>query len=92
MRSELGKQGAGSGGAEGDGGGGSKTTCMQCYLSGHSDGSLDSVDPSLSTEGSSSADPGPGNLPAPGLCRDRDSGIMEDKFDSGLQQEDRSNH
>ena len=29
--------------------GGGKTTCMQCYLSGHSDGSLDSsVDPSIS--------------------------------------------
>ena len=66
---------------------------MQCYLSGHSDGSLDSVDPSLSTEGSSSAEPGPG--------RDRDSGIIvvtteEEKFErfdqSGSAQEDRSNH
>ena len=90
-RAELGKNQAGGGG-----GGGSKTTCMQCYLSGHSDGSLDSVDPSLSTEGSSSAEPGPGSLPAPGLCRDRDSGIMEDKFDRfdqpGSGQEDRINH
>lgn len=68
-------------------GSGSKTTCMQCYLSGHSDGSLDSVDPS--TEGSSSAETGnfqnfasstPGAC-AVGLVRDRDSGIMEDKFD-----------
>ena len=39
-----------SGGGQGQG----KTTCMQCYLSGHSDGSLDSsVDPSVSTEASS---------------------------------------
>ena len=85
-RSELGK-------TEGGPGGGSGTTCMQCYLSGHSDGSLDSVDPSLSTEGSSSAEPGPG--------RDRDSGIIvvtteEEKFErfdqSGSAQEDRSNH
>ena len=55
----------------------SKTTCMQCYLSGHSDGSLDSVDPS--TEGSSSADAGTPSTGGP--FRDRDSGIMEDKFD-----------
>ena len=79
MRSELGKQGAGSGGAEGDGGGGSKTTCMQCYLSGHSDGSLDSVEPD--TEGSSSP---------PGPCRDRDSGIMEEPS-SSLDQEEPTN-
>ena len=102
-RSELGKHQAGGGGeAVGSGGGGgSKTTCMQCYLSGHSDGSLDSVEPSISTEGSSSAEPGPVSVPAPGLCRDRDSGIMEDKFDrfdsgsgpgSSLDQEDRINH
>ena len=55
----------------------SKTTCMQCYLSGHSDGSLDSVDPS--TEGSSSAETGTPSTGGP--CRDRDSGIMEDKFE-----------
>ena len=55
--------------------GASKTTCMQCYLSGHSDGSLDSVDPS--TEGSSSAETPSGGAPN----RDRDSGIMEDKFE-----------
>jgi hypothetical protein len=55
----------------------SKTTCMQCYLSGHSDGSLDSVDPS--TEGSSSAETGTPSTGGP--FRDRDSGIMEDKFD-----------
>ena len=73
---ELGKQ---------SGGGGSKTTCMQCYLSGHSDGSLDSVDPSVSTEASSasnmtsSAAPGP---EAGARGQDRDSGIVElDKFD-----------
>ena len=81
--SDLGKQG-------GAAANGSKTTCMQCYLSGHSDGSLDSVDPS--TEGSSSrsetatpscqGDHAPGN-PSNGAHghRDRDSGIMEDKFD-----------
>ena len=50
---------------------------MQCYLSGHSDGSLDSVDPS--TEGSSSAETGTPSTGGP--FRDRDSGIMEDKFD-----------
>ena len=31
----------------------SRAQCMQCYLSGHSDGSLDSVDPSTECSGSS---------------------------------------
>ena len=64
----------------------SKSTCMQCYLSGHSDGSLDSVEPS--TEGSSSGEAPPCTR---GPIRDRDSGIMEDKFDrydSALQPEE----
>ena len=75
LRSELGKQnGEGTGGG---GAGGSKTTCMQCYLSGHSDGSLDSVE--AETEESSSP---------PGPCRDRDSGIMEEPAGSSLDQED----
>ena len=34
-------------------GGNARATCMQCYLSGHSDGSLDSVDPSTECSGSS---------------------------------------
>ena len=73
---------------------GNKTTCMQCYLSGHSDGSLDSVDPS--TEGSSSAETGTGTPSAAAgvgavgshdsSARDRDSGIMEDRFDTSVDQ------
>ena len=67
---------------------GSKTTCMQCYLSGHSDGSLDSVDPSTECS-SASAETGTGTPSVgagAGVCQsnvraDRDSGIMEDKFD-----------
>lgn len=66
--------------------GGSKTTCMQCYLSGHEEGSIESVDPS--TEGSSSMDPPSSGQTGPvgrrgdvGEKRDRDSGIMDDKFD-----------
>ena len=69
-------------------GGGSKTTCMQCYLSGHSDGSLDSsVDhPSVgSTEGSSASGLtlSVGQRSEDNGGRDRDSGIVElgDKFD-----------
>ena len=67
---------------------GSKTTCMQCYLSGHSDGSLDSsVDhPSIgSTEGSSASGLtlSAGQRSEDNGGRDRDSGIVElgDKFD-----------
>lgn len=59
--------------------GGSKTTCMQCYLSGHEEGSIDSVD--ASTEGSSSMDPPSSGQTGPARPRDRDSGIMDDKFD-----------
>ena len=79
VTSELGKTST-------SGGSGSKTTCMQCYLSGHSDGSLDSVDHETgSTEGSSSAaEVGSGSVRPPPMAPtrgDRDSGIMEDKFD-----------
>ena len=61
---------------------------MQCYLSGHSDGSLDSVDPS--TEGSSSAETpsaaGPSRVGVGGGgSGDRDSGIMDDKFDTFVE-------
>ena len=65
--------------------GGGKKSCMTCYLSGHSD-SLDSVDHETgSTEGSSSAaEVGSGSVRPPPMAPtrgDRDSGIMEDKFD-----------
>ena len=81
---ELGKPPVSDGG-----GGGSKATCMQCYLSGHSDGSLDSsVDPSIgSTEGSSASaltlSVGQRSEDNGGRGQDRDSGIVElgDKFD-----------
>ena len=89
--SGSGDNGAGSGSGAGSvsgqelgkAGGGSKTTCMQCYLSGHSDGSLDSsVDPSLSTEGSSASGLTLEAEEAGGRGHDRDSGVMElDKFD-----------
>ena len=79
--SGSGDNGAGSGQELGKAPEGNKATCMQCYLSGHSDGSLDSADPSLSTEGSSASGL---TLSAEAGARgqDRDSGLMElDKFD-----------
>ena len=91
--SGSGDNGAGSGSGAGSvsgqelgkAGGGSKTTCMQCYLSGHSDGSLDSVDPS--TEASSaSAETGTGTLSV-GRAQDREeTSTREEKcnrFESG---------
>ena len=69
------EQGAGPRSSLGKQTGGGKTTCMQCYLSGHSDGSLDSVEPD--TEESSSSPPGP--------CRE------EGEPGSSLDQEDTVN-
>ena len=51
---------------------GKRSTCMQCYLSGHSDGSIDSVE--QSTEGSSSAAGTPRDNTG-AMTRDRDSGL-----------------
>ena len=69
---ELGKGAAGGGAG----------TCMQCYLSGHSDGSLDSVDPSTEADGEASSEAEPIE------AKDRDSGIMDserfDRFDSAM--------
>jgi hypothetical protein len=48
---------------------GKKTTCMQCYLSGHSDGSVDSADQQATTSSAGSSCGG-GGTP-----RDRDSGL-----------------
>lgn len=61
----------------------SRATCMQCYLSGHSDGSLDSVDPSTECSGSSGGELGTSTVSTVGgdtrqETGDRDSGIMED--------------
>lgn len=64
---------------------GKRSTCMQCYLSGHSDGSVDSAE-QPSTEGSSSAggtprgggggtETGSGGGRGGGMTRDGDSGI-----------------
>ena len=67
---------------------GKRSTCMQCYLSGHSDGSIDSVEPS--TEGSSSVgtprDPNPPDplQPMVPIPRDGDSGIGQDMIQSCL--------
>ena len=69
-----------------------RAQCMQCYLSGHSDGSLDSVDPSTECSGSSGGETGrdtstlstqgdrgdPSSSTIREHCADRDSGIMED--------------
>jgi hypothetical protein len=52
---------------------GKKATCMQCYLSGHSDGSIESMEqPSSTTEDASSCGGGGGDGGTP---RDRDSGL-----------------
>lgn len=64
-----------------------RSTCMQCYLSGHSDGSIESVEPS--TEGSSSACGTPSTTapppPTPGtaMSRDRDSGLGSEATTAG---------
>ena len=46
----------------------SKATCMQCYLSGHSDGSVESVEPTSSTATEDASSCG-------GTPKDRDSGL-----------------